>query len=44
MAVVMLALFVGFRENSMTKEVTMLGVGSVLFLIGRLVERAGGRA
>lgn len=38
MAVVALALYVGF-EGSMTKELTMLGIGTVLFLIGRLIER-----
>ena len=40
MAVVALALVVGFRENSMTKEMTMLGIGSVLFLLGRLTENS----
>lgn len=40
MGVVALALFVGFyEEKSMTKELTMLGIGSVLFLIGRLIEQ-----
>ncbi len=40
MAVVALALFVGFYEtNSMTKELTMLGIGVVLFLVGRLIEQ-----
>lgn len=43
MAVVALALFVGFRENSMTKEITMLALGSVLFVVGRLVEQAASR-
>ena len=40
MAVVALALFVGFREASMTKELTMLSIGVVLFLLGRLVEQS----
>lgn len=40
MAVVALALFVGFRENSMSKEITMLGIGTVVFLLGRLIEQA----
>ena len=40
MAVVALALFVGFNESSMTKELTMLGIGVIVFLIGRLVEGA----
>lgn len=40
MAVVALALFVGFQEESMTKELTMLGVGVVLFLVGRITEQA----
>ena len=40
MAVTALALFVGFREQSMTKELTMLGLGVVLFLLGRLTEHA----
>lgn len=39
MAVVALALFVGFHEESMTKEITMLGIGTVIFLLGRLIER-----
>lgn len=39
MAVVALALVVGFRENSMTKEITMLGIGTVIFLLGRLIEQ-----
>ncbi len=38
MAVVALALYVGFSEGSMTKELTMLGIGVVLFLVGRTVE------
>jgi len=42
MGVVALALFVGFYEsNSMTKELTMLGIGVVIFLIGRLIEQYG---
>jgi len=40
MAVTALALFVGLRENAMSKEITMLGIGVVLFLLGRLVENA----
>jgi len=43
MAVTALALFVGFKEGSMTKELTMLGIGVVIFLIGRLVEQYGNR-
>lgn len=39
MAVTALALFVGFREGSMTKELTMLGIGVVIFVIGRAVEQ-----
>ncbi len=38
MAVVALALYVGFKEQSMTKELTMLGIGVVIFLVGRLIE------
>lgn len=41
MGVVALALYVGFKENSMAKELTMLGLGSILFLLGRLVEQTG---
>lgn len=43
MAVTALALFVGFRENSMTKEITMLGIGVVIFLLGRLIEQYSSR-
>jgi len=39
MAVTALALFVGFREGSMTKELTMLGIGVIIFVVGRLVEQ-----
>ncbi len=39
MAVVALALFVGFREESMFKELTMLGIGSVVFIVGWLIEQ-----
>ena len=42
MAVTGLALFVGLRENSMTKELTMLGIGVLLFLAGRLIEQKAG--
>jgi len=40
LAVTALALLVGFREQeqAMTKELTMLGIGVVIFLIGRLIE------
>lgn len=38
MAVVALALYVGLTETQIVKELTMLGIGIVLFLIGRLVE------
>jgi lipopolysaccharide export LptBFGC system permease protein LptF len=44
MAVTALALFVGFREGSMTKELTMLGIGVVIFVVGRLVEQYAGRS
>jgi len=43
MAVTALALFVGFNEGSMTKEITMLGIGVVIFLIGRLIEQSTAR-
>lgn len=39
MGVTALALFVGFREGSMTKELTMLGIGVVIFLLGRVIEQ-----
>jgi hypothetical protein len=42
MAVTALALFVGFREESMSKELTMLLAGVLLFLCGRLVEQSAG--
>lgn len=40
LAVTALALYVGFneQEQAMTKELTMLGIGVVIFLIGRLIE------
>ena len=38
MAVAALALFVGVREQNMYKELTMLGLSVVVFLVGRLVE------
>ena len=40
LAVTALALYVGFneQEKAMTKELTMLGIGVVIFLIGRLIE------
>ena len=40
LGVTALALLVGFREQeqAMTKELTMLGIGVVIFLIGRLIE------
>jgi len=41
MAVTALALYVGVTESSLTKEITMLCIGVVLFLVGRLVERVG---
>lgn len=41
MAVTALALYVGMNESSLTKEMTMLAIGVVLFLVGRLVERVG---
>ena len=40
MAVVALALYVGLREDSLTKELTMLTFGVALFLIGRFSENA----
>ena len=40
MAVVALALVVGFRERSLTKELTMLTIGVAVFLVGRMVEQA----
>ncbi len=43
MAVVALALFVGFNEESMTKELTMLGIGVILFMVGRLMESASSK-
>lgn len=43
MAVTALALFVGFREGSMTKELTMLGIGVIIFLVGRVVEQIAGK-
>lgn len=40
MGVVALALYVGFTEleKAQTKELTMLGIGAVIFIIGRMVE------
>ncbi len=43
MAVTALALFVGMREESMSKELTMLLIGVVMFLCGRLAEQAAGK-
>jgi len=45
LAVTALALFVGFREQeqAMTKELTMLGIGVIIFLIGRLIENIGAK-
>lgn len=43
MAVTALALFVGLREESMTKELTMLLIGVVLFVCGRLAEQSAGK-
>ena len=42
LGVTALALYVGFAESekAMTKELTMLGGGVVLFLMGRLIEQA----
>jgi hypothetical protein len=39
LGVAALALFVGFRETSATKELTMLGISVVLFLFGRVIEQ-----
>jgi hypothetical protein len=44
MAVVALALVVGLKEEAMTKELTMLGIGSGLFVLGRFVENLASRA
>lgn len=44
MAVVALALLVGFREDSMSKELTMLAIGSAVFLIGRWLEPSSRKA
>lgn len=41
LAVVALSLLVGLREESMGKELTMLGIGVVIFGLGRLSERIG---
>ena len=38
MAVTAMALVIGLNENSMTKELTLLGVGVLMFLLGRLAE------
>jgi hypothetical protein len=38
MAVTALALYVGVTESSLTKEMTMLGIGVVIFLVGKLIE------
>ena len=40
MGVVALALYVGFTEleKAQTKEITMLGIGVVMFLLGRMIE------
>jgi hypothetical protein len=43
LAVTALALFVGFREQSQYKELTMMGIGVLLFLTGRLIENYAGR-
>ncbi len=43
MAVTALALFVGMREESMTKELTMLLIGVILFVCGRLAEQSAGK-
>lgn len=44
MAVLLLALYVGVKEDSMQKEVTMLGIGVVVFLVGRLAQQFGERS
>ena len=44
LAVTGLALFVGFKETSATKELTMLGIGVLLFLSGRLAEKVGSKS
>ncbi len=38
LAVTALALFVGFKEESMTKELTMLSIGVIIFLAGKGIE------
>lgn len=45
LAVTALALYVGFNETekAMTKELTMLGIGVIIFLIGRLIENIAAR-
>jgi hypothetical protein len=44
MTTLMVALFVGITdEQGMAKEYLFLGIGIVVFLLGRLLEKQGGR-
>ncbi len=45
LGVTALALLVGFKEQekAMTKELTMLGIGVIIFLVGRLLENIAGK-
>jgi len=44
MTSLMVALFVGISdEHGMAKEYLFLGIGIVVFLLGRLLEKQGGR-
>jgi hypothetical protein len=45
MTSLMVALFVGITdEEGMAKEYLFLGIGVVVFLVGRLCEKRGGRS
>lgn len=44
MGVTALALYIGLKEDSMTKELTMLLIGVVLFICGRLAEQGAGKS
>ncbi len=44
MGVTALALYIGLKEDSMTKELTMLLIGVALFLCGRLAEQGAGKS
>jgi formate hydrogenlyase subunit 3/multisubunit Na+/H+ antiporter MnhD subunit len=44
MTSLMVALFVGISdEHGMAKEYLFLGIGIVVFLLGRILEKQGGR-